>query len=101
MAQFDVFAQGFGRDPAIPYVLGLQSDLLSPLRSIVVAPLRRIGNTPAFDRLTPVFEVLGEKLILCLPEIVHLPVRSLVSLLCRMICHLRTVERRPSRGVRR
>ncbi len=77
MTQFDVFSHGFPRDPGIPYVIVLQSDLLSPLRSAVVAPLRRFGDTPVFDRLTPVLEVNGEKLVLALTEIVHLPVKRL------------------------
>ena len=77
MAQFDVFSQGFARDHGIPYIIVLQSDLLSPLRSVVVAPLRRIGTTPVFDRLTPVLEVKGEKFVLALTEIVHLPAKLL------------------------
>ena len=75
MAQFDVYAQGFTRNPDIPYVIALQSDLLSPLRSVVVAPLKRPNVMPVFSRLTPRLDVNGETLVLSPMELVHVPVR--------------------------
>ena len=77
VAQFDVYAQGFIRNLDIPCVIALQSDLLSLLRSVVVAPLKRSNVMPVFSRLTPRLEVNGEQLGLSPMELVHVPVRLL------------------------
>ena len=67
MAQYDVY-----RNPSVrsrdwvPFVVDVQSDLLSALRTRLVMPLTRVGvdlpQTPR--RLAPMFSVEGERLAL-------------------------------------
>jgi toxin CcdB len=77
MAQFDVFAQRFARTPRTPYVIALQSDLLSQFNTVVVGPLKRIEGTPRIDRLTPILIVKDENLLFVPMELVTVPVRIL------------------------
>ena len=72
MAQFDVFRNV---NPAsrtrIPYLLDVQSDLLDPLASRVVVPLCKpeVLKGRLAERLNPVFEVEGRKVIMLTPEL--------------------------------
>jgi toxin CcdB len=67
MAQWDVY-----RNPAVkardrtPYVVVMQSDLLSELNTRLVMPLSRtqVAVSKLPSRLTPTFSVLGETLTL-------------------------------------
>lgn len=59
MAQFDVHENPSG-DPDVPYLLDIQSDLLSELAVRVVVPLVPLAAYgPPLERLTPVFEIQG------------------------------------------
>ncbi|MDD2837700.1 CcdB family protein [Sulfuricurvum sp.] len=68
MAQFDVY-----RNPnpesntAIPYLLDIQTDLLSVLTTCVVVPLTRQENP--IKHLNPLFEINGENIIMLTQEI--------------------------------
>jgi toxin CcdB len=77
MAQFDVFAQPFARNPDIPYVIALQSDLLEQFGSAVVAPLRKFDSAPQFRRLTPLLVVDGKTFLFTPTELVSVPARLL------------------------
>lgn len=71
MRQFDVLHNPHPETASwAPYLLVLQSDLLSELRTTVVAPLVRPADfgRPA-QVLNPVFEVRGEPLVLSTAEL--------------------------------
>lgn len=77
MTQFDVFAQGFGKQRAFPYIVALQSDILSPLKTIIVAPLRRFSAMPTVSRLNPVLVVNDEGFMLAVAEMFPAPAHLL------------------------
>ncbi|MDD4884115.1 CcdB family protein [Sulfuricurvum sp.] len=68
MAQFDVY-----RNPnpesntVIPYLLDIQTDLLSVLTTCVVVPLTRQENS--IKHLNPLFKINGENIIMLTQEI--------------------------------
>jgi toxin CcdB len=72
MAQFDVYRNANPATRArVPYLLDLQSDLLEPLATRIVVPLGRpdvLGGRAA-DRLNPVFEIEGKKVVMLTPEL--------------------------------
>lgn len=76
MAQFDVFEN---RDAAsrkrVPYLLDVQSDLLTDLATRVVIPLasQSRDGLARINRLMPVFEIDGAALTLVTPQIVGVP----------------------------
>ena len=79
MAQFDIY-----RNPnpetnlAIPFLLDMQSDLLEPLNTRVVAPL--IIHSEAKHKATilnPCFEIEGQSVFLSTPELAGIPSMTL------------------------
>ncbi len=90
MARFDIYPNpGHNKKSDVPYLLDVQSDLLSALDSRVVVPLRRVDR---FDKVTlpkslaPVFEIDGlscfmetAKLAAVPAKILQLPVTSLAN----------------------
>ena len=79
MAQFDVYDNPVAAARSErPYVLELQSDLLSAMASTAVVPLVLPGLLPLrFERLTPEIVVHGRPLRLSMPEVFSLPRRFL------------------------
>jgi toxin CcdB len=80
MARFDVYPNPGAHADTTPYLLDVQSDLLSDLDSRVVIPLRRLGHfakvkLPA--RLMPVLQVVGIDYLLETPKIGSVPRRIL------------------------
>lgn len=80
MAQFDVCTNP---NPAsakrIPYLLDVQSDLLSGLATRVVVPLatlETLGNKPA-QYLNPEFAVDGCRLVMLTQEMAGVPIKRL------------------------
>ena len=71
MAQYDVYPNPnpHSRD-RVPYVVDVQSELLSELRTRLVLPLSRVGADMAHAprRLSPLFTVAGQRLAL-LPQV--------------------------------
>jgi toxin CcdB len=64
MAQFDVHRSP-GRNPAVPYVVVIQSKSLDHLPTRVVVPLARIEEfSRTTPQLTPTFNVAGAKVVL-------------------------------------
>ena len=72
MAQFDVYRNA---NPAtrtrIPYLLDIQSDLLESLSTRVVVPLCKpeLLKGRLAERLNPVFEVEGRRMVMLTPEL--------------------------------
>ncbi len=80
MAQFDIYRNP---NPAsaknIPYLLDVQSDLLSHLITRVVAPLSRpdVVSGKTARQLNPVFEISGEQLVLLTQEMAGVSIKPL------------------------
>ncbi|MGH8752217.1 MAG: CcdB family protein [Burkholderiales bacterium] len=80
MAQFDAY-----RNPnsttrtRIPYLLDVQSDLLEPLATRVVIPLCKPGvlKGKTAERLNPIFEIGGKKVVALTPELAGVPAKIL------------------------
>ncbi len=72
MAQFDVYRNANPATRArIPYLLDVQSDLLDSLSTRIVVPLCKpdvLSGKPA-ERLNPVFEVDGRRMVMLTPEL--------------------------------
>ena len=72
MAQFDVYRNAHPASRArIPYLLDVQTDLLEVLATRVVVPLCKpevLKGKPA-EKLNPVFEVEGRRMVMLSPEL--------------------------------
>jgi toxin CcdB len=67
MAQYDVYPNPSARSrDVVPYVVDVQSDLLSALRTRLVMPLTRVAVDLPYPprRLAPLFSIEGERLAL-------------------------------------
>lgn len=72
MSQFDVYRNANSATRArIPYLLDVQSDLLDPLATRVVVPLCKpqVLKGRLAERLNPVFEIEGRKMVMLTPEL--------------------------------
>jgi len=72
MAQFDVYRNAHPATRArVPYLLDVQSDLLDALATRVVVPLCKpeVLRGKLAERLNPMFEVEGRKMVLLTPEL--------------------------------
>ena len=79
-ARFDVYANPGSHAVTTPYLLDVQSDLLDGLESRMVIPLRSLKHFPQVkfpDRLTPVFTIEGQELLLETPKMAAVPRRLL------------------------
>ena len=71
LAQFDVLPNPFGTRERQPYLVALQSDLLSRnLDTVVVAPLERLLADTFADRLNPRVKIGDELFVLIAQELV-------------------------------
>jgi len=80
MARFDVYRNSGAHAAAVPFLVEVQSDLLEPLETRVVIPLRRVSRFPTSQfpsRLTPIFEIEGASCFLETPKIAAVPRRLL------------------------
>jgi toxin CcdB len=80
MARFDVYRNSGAHAAAVPYLLDVQSDLLSGLETRVVAPLRRRDRFPASNipgNLMPTLTLEGVECILETPKLAAVPLRVL------------------------
>ena len=72
MPQFDVYRNANPASRArVPYLLDVQSDLLDALSTRIVVPLCKpevLAGKPA-ERLNPLFEIDGRKLVMLTPEL--------------------------------
>lgn len=86
MSQFDVYYNEFPRTLSeIPFVVDVQSELLSELATRVVVPLENIPpNHSPIGRLNPIFEIQGRRLILLPTEITSVPSKVLGPLVTNL-----------------
>lgn len=80
MAAYSVFRNPNPRTNAtIPFLLDVQSEVLSMLGTRVVVPLYRVDATDvrAMSRLTPVVDFQGQPLVAMVPELAGIPRREL------------------------
>ena len=80
MVAYSVFQNPNPRtNGAIPFLLDVQSELLSVLGTRVVVPLYRpeAAGVQAMSRLTPVVTFQGEPLVAMVPELAGIPRRDL------------------------
>lgn len=78
MRQFDVFENANTRSRAIaPYVVIVQSHLLDDLPTVVVAPLLRPHERPAYTYVSVELDVLGQSYVLSLAELAVMDRRAL------------------------
>ncbi len=80
MAQWDVHANPSPRHrDVLPFVVELQSDLLSGLGTRLVAPLaRQLSTKPGItQRLSPTLQVQGQALVLVIQESAAVHLREL------------------------
>lgn len=79
MSQFDVYRNSDASTRArFPFLLDIQSDLLESLATRVVVPLASASEdaTP-IERLMPVFEVGGKRVIMRTPQIAGVPRKAI------------------------
>ena len=70
MARFDLFKNATGPG----YLLDVQADILSGLNTRVVVPLLPKSSAPSpADRLNPVFEVEGERVVMATQFLAAVP----------------------------
>lgn len=80
MPQFTAYRN---KNPAskgdVPYVLDVQSDLLSGLGTRVVVPLfiKKAAGIKPFTKLTPEFQIDGKKLVLMTPQLAGISAKDL------------------------
>ena len=80
MARFDVYQNSSGKTDDVPYLLDVQSDVLSALDTRVVVPLRRRDRYPATGipgNLMPSFIVDDLECILETPKLAAAPTQIL------------------------
>ena len=80
MARFDVYRNNGTHAADVPYLLDVQSDLLSGLETRVVVPLRRRDRFPVANlpgNLMPTLKVEGVDCILETPKLAAVPLRVL------------------------
>ena len=77
MPQFDVYANPGRNADLIPLLLDVQSNLLDPLDTRLVAPLVDATRAKAISRLNPEFIIEGRRLFLSTQEMSGYPRRAL------------------------
>ncbi len=80
MSQFTVYRNKSSRSKGrIPFLLDVQSDLLSELHTRVVIPLysKTASGGKPMTRLAPELEVEGRKLVLITPQLAGVSVKDL------------------------
>lgn len=80
MPRFDVYRNGGAHAGDTPFLLDVQSDLLSGLDTRIVVPLRRRDRFPEVTlpaNLIPVFEIDGVECMLETPKLAAVPLRIL------------------------
>lgn len=80
MAQFDVYQNPSRNTRSLfPYIVDIQSPVISDIASRIVVPLGRLQNfkNESMKSLTPEIEYNGKKLLLLIPQIASIPSKTL------------------------
>ncbi|MBS4050008.1 MAG: CcdB family protein [Methylomonas sp.] len=80
MARFDVYRNSGGKSVDVPYLLDVQSEVLSALDSRVVIPLKRRDCFPPVSlpaNLMPILLVEGIECVMETPKLAAVPTRIL------------------------
>lgn len=80
MQQFDVYANPSRRTrKAYPYILDIQSHVISDIATRIVVPLGRKADfkSEQLKKLTPTIEYEGQELLLLVPQIASIPAKVL------------------------
>jgi toxin CcdB len=86
--QFDVFANPDPGDAAYrPFLVVLQSDLVSDLRATIVAPLVKRENMAGAQRLNPLVTIEGQEFWLATHELFALDWRTLNNKIASLAGH--------------
>lgn len=91
MRQFDVYANPSKRTrKAYPYILDIQSDVISDIATRIVVPLGRSADfkSEQLKKLTPTVEYEGQELLLLIPQVASIPTKILAHPL-GSLSHLR------------
>jgi hypothetical protein len=76
--QFKAFANPYPKSAeGSPYLVVLQSDLLSQYHSVVVAPLQPLSSAARASVFRPYFEIDGHRYVLNILEVPPMPRRDL------------------------
>lgn len=74
MRQFEIYLNPFERTRRFaPYVVSVQSHLLEALPTVLVAPIYRVVERPAYSKVS----VMGQELIVSLAEIAPMDAQRL------------------------
>lgn len=74
MSRFDVYAD-VGRSGGL--VVDLQSNILGPIATRIVAPLLQQSEAPVLTELTPVVRLNGHDVVVMIPLMASIPAREL------------------------
>jgi toxin CcdB len=80
MTQFTVYKnKNPETQPAVPFLLDIQNDLLNDLETRVVVPLHKASalKGKALKTLTPILEIEGESFVLLMPQLAGIPKNEL------------------------
>lgn len=80
MRQFDVYANpSKATRKAYPFIVDIQSDIISDIATRIVAPLGRKADfkNEEMKGLTPTVTYEGEELLLLIPQVASLPTKVL------------------------
>ena len=80
MRQFDVYANPSKHTrKAYPFIVDVQSDIISDLATRIVVPLGRKAdfNSRHLNRLAPTIEYKEEELLLLVPQVASIPAKAL------------------------
>lgn len=70
MRQFEIYLNPFERTRRFaPYVVNMQSHLLEALPTVLVAPVYRVVERPAYSNVSVMIRFQGQELIVSLAEI--------------------------------
>ena len=75
MAQFDVYRNSHRGSPA-PYLLDVQHEMFSGLKTRIVVPLMAVGRVKLMTRLNPVFEIEGKKVVMSTTELAGIALKD-------------------------
>jgi toxin CcdB len=89
MSQFDIYRNNnLSLREFVPFLMDVQADVLSGLSTRMVAPLEilKAGAAPV-ERLTPVFEVEGHRVVLLPMEMAGISIERLGPPITNLACH--------------